>query len=232
MTNMKTIIQTFLHLPISTKMVLSFALFLAVSIGFASLADEVHEGETLAFDRAILEGIHTYASGFWDSFFLTVTHLGDVVLVAGLTAALIIGLSIKKKYKYALLVAAGVGGAALVNLILKLLFERARPDLWQQLVVETSFSFPSGHAMASAALACCVIAVFWRTKYRIPVAVAAVLYTIVVGFSRLYLGVHYPTDVIGGWLLSTAWVLTVVGILYGWGVYRRSKSQALALNES
>lgn len=231
MTNMKTILQKILQLPISTKIAVSFALFLAVSIGFASLADEVHEGETLAFDRAILEGIHSYATPFWDSFFLTVTHLGDVVLVAGITAALIIALSIKKKYKYALLVTAGVGGAALVNLILKLLFERARPDLWQQLVVETSFSFPSGHAMASAALACCVIAVFWRTKYRIPVFIAAVLYTFIVGFSRLYLGVHYPTDVFGGWLLSTTWVLTVIGVLYGWGIYRRSKSGAPGTTE-
>lgn len=224
MINIKTMLQSLLKLPISAKMAMSFALFLAVSIGFAALADEVHEGETLGLDRAILEGIHSFATPFWDSFFLTVTHLGDVILVAGMTAALIIVLSIKKKYKYALLVAAGVGGAALVNLILKFMFERARPDLWQQLVVETSFSFPSGHAMASAALACCVIAVFWRTKFRIPVILLTSLYTLVVGFSRLYLGVHYPTDVFGGWLLSTAWVLTVVGILYGWGAYRRTRT--------
>lgn len=224
MTNIKTLVQTLLKLPISAKITMSFALFLAVSIGFAALADEVHEGETLGLDRAILEGIHSYASPLWDSFFLTVTHLGDVVLVAGVTALLIIILSLKKKYTYALLVAAGVGGAALVNLILKFMFERARPDLWQQLVTETSFSFPSGHAMASAALACCVIAVFWRTKFRIPAAVLAALYTLVVGFSRLYLGVHYPTDVFGGWLLSTAWVLTIIGILYGWGAYRRART--------
>lgn len=200
---------------------IAFVLFLVLSIGFTALADEVLEGDTLQLDQAILQAIYAKSTPFWDTFFLTVTHLGGVAGVIVITAALIGALVYKKKYRYALLVGLGVGGAALINIIMKLFFERTRPDLWEQLVVETSFSFPSGHSMASAALAFSIIAVFWHTKYRVLAAIAAAVYMLVIGFSRLYLGVHYPTDVLAGWVVSGAWVLLIVAILYGYVSWRR-----------
>jgi membrane-associated phospholipid phosphatase len=222
MNNIKNYLKHAERWPFSVKIFLSFALFLAASIGFASLADEVREGETLVLDQSILEAIHAGSNDFWNSFFLIVTHLGDVTSVVAITLTVVLFLALKKRYKYILLVVAGVGGAAALNLILKLIFERARPDLWHQLVTETSFSFPSGHAMASAALAFCIAVVFWRSRYRVPVLITALMYVFLIGFSRLYLGVHYPSDVLAGWLMSAAWVLTVIGVIYGWGVYRRS----------
>jgi membrane-associated phospholipid phosphatase len=222
MRKLRSIYHTILTGPMLLKLGLSFVVFLMLSIGFVAIADEVTEGETLAFDQAVLEAIYARSSEFWNQFFLVVTELGGVAGVIVLTAGLLAALLYKKNYRYVVLVVAGVGGAALLNVLLKLIFERARPDLWEQLIVETSFSFPSGHAMASAALALCFVAVFWRSKYRLAAMSGATLYVLLIGFSRLYLGVHYPTDIIGGWLISSIWVLLVISVMYGWGIYRRA----------
>jgi len=187
-----------------------FLIFLACLIGFGQIADEVHEGETLGIDDAILQTINGFSTSVWDTFFVIVTQLGGVIGIITLTLGLLAVLILRHKRRAAFVLALTVGGAALLNLILKLVFERSRPDLWEQLIVETSYSFPSGHAMLSAALGLVVIYIFWATRYRWPVAVAASLYVLVIGLSRLYLGVHYPTDIVAGWLVSGAWLVAVV----------------------
>jgi len=187
-----------------------FLIFLACLIGFGQIADEVHEGETLGIDDAILQTINGFSTSVWDTFFVIVTQLGGVIGIITLTLGLLAVLILRHKRRAAFVLALTVGGAALLNLILKLVFERSRPDLWEQLIVETSYSFPSGHAMLSAALGLVVIYIFWATPYRWPVAVAASLYVLVIGLSRLYLGVHYPTDIVAGWLVSGAWLVAVV----------------------
>jgi len=205
--------QKFFHYVIEHKLVslgISFLLFLACLIGFGQIADEVHEGETLWIDETILQTINGFSNSFWDAFFVTITQLGGVIGIITLTIGLLLVLTLRHKRRAAFVLALTVGGAALLNLVLKLIFERARPDLWDQLIVETSYSFPSGHAMLSAALALAVIYIFWTTRYRWPVAVSASLYILVIGLSRLYLGVHYPTDIVAGWLVSGAWLLVVV----------------------
>ena len=118
---------------------------------------------------------------------------------------------IKRNYVDALLIAMGIGGVAAMNLLLKSLFERARPDLWEWIVTETHTSFPSGHATASMALAICGVFLVWHTKWRVVAICGAVLYVLLIGFSRLYLGVHFPTDIIGGWLLGAGWMSLVIG---------------------
>lgn len=205
------------------KLTIFFLLFLGATIGFVALADEVHEGETLAVDQTILRTINEHSSPALDQFFLVVTNFGGTIAVVIITVLALAVLLAQKHYKHATIVAAAVGGAALINVLLKLIFERARPDLWEQFIVETSYSFPSGHAMISSVLAFAAIAVFWKTKWRLVVIIAAIVFTILIGFSRLYLGVHYPTDVIAGWFVSAAWALGVVAVVNGWVYQRRSK---------
>jgi len=182
-------------------------------VAFVELVEEVFEGDTLFFDEAILNGINHFSSPFLDTFFVVITQLGGVFGSIALTAILLIILLRRKMYQKALIVGATVAGAALLNVILKLVFERTRPDLWEQLVIETSFSFPSGHSMITAALGLSLIFICWNTRYRWLAVVLGSSFIIVIGFSRLYLGVHYPTDVLAGWVVSAAWLSTVVTIV-------------------
>lgn len=216
----KDFLQTVSWLYI-TRIAVLFCIFLACSIGFIGLAEEVQEGETLFFDEAILTAINSTSNPFWDTFFSIVTQIGGVIGVLAVTSGIAALLILRKKYIKTILLVAGVGGAAIINMVLKLIFERTRPDLWDQLVVESSFSFPSGHAMASSALAFSVIAILVNTKYKWYAVVLGALFTLLIGFSRLYLGVHYPTDILAGWFVSAVWVLLVTFALYGKRTIRR-----------
>lgn len=189
---------------------LCFIIFLICVVSFVEIAEEISEGETLWLDQAILNGINSYSSGFWDTFFVIVTQFGGSIAVVAITAALIALLALRRKYKKAIILGASVAGAAIINVVLKLIFARTRPDLWEQLVIETSNSFPSGHAMISTAIALAIIIICWSSRYRWPALILGVMYILVISFSRLYLGVHYPTDILAGWLVSSAWVIIVV----------------------
>ena len=161
---------------------------------FASLADEVREGDTVSFDTAVLLGINSRSSPLLDTVFSTGTMLGGAVVVAAVSLAMITALALRKSYSRALLATLIIGGTTLANFFLKLVFERSRPELWTRLVEEQSFSFPSGHAMASMALGLTIVLLTWNTRWRAAAVIGAIVYVLFIGFSRLYLGVHYPTD--------------------------------------
>ncbi|HCH34350.1 MAG: phosphoesterase PA-phosphatase-like protein [Candidatus Saccharibacteria bacterium GW2011_GWC2_48_9] len=205
---------------------LSLTLFVfAVATGlFFTIAKSVVNGSVLAYDEQFLLALNERASPTLDAFFTFVTDLGGVLAVTIVTVGLLAYFLRKKLYYKTLLVATGVGGAALLNVIAKASFARERPDLWGQLISESSFSFPSGHAMGSSALAFTLIALLWKTRCRILALVVGAVYIFMIGFSRLYLGVHYPTDVLAGWTLSLAWVATVATIIYTRRQYVASKS--------
>ncbi len=194
-------------------LVISFGVFLLCTIGFIEIAEDIAEGETKWFDEAILTSINGFSSSFWDMFFVLFTQLGGVIAVIAITAGILLLLVLRRKYKAALIVGAAVGGAAILNLVLKFIFERARPDLWDQLIMETSYSFPSGHAMISSALGIAIIIAFWNTRYRLVTLILSTLYILIIGFSRLYLGVHYPTDILAGWLVTGAWLVIIMVIV-------------------
>ncbi len=199
---------------LSFRLVVAFALFSVAVIAFAKLANEVREQDTLGIDRSTLLYIHnTFGSKILDSIVPITTDIGGTVGIIVLTA-LIVGIFIRKQMiNQALIVLVGTGGAVVLNLILKSMFTRVRPELWDRLVIENGFSFPSGHAMASGALALSVIAALWYTRWRLWAIVAGALYVAYVGFTRLYLGVHYPTDIIGAWMISFAWVILAYAVL-------------------
>ena len=186
---------------------LAFACF---GVLFGLLATLVINGVTDQFDQLVLLWINSHASTVADTIFLFLTHLGGVYGVVVITALTVALLTVKKKYDKALFVALAIGGVALLNTLLKTLFERPRPDLWEWLVTETSFSFPSGHSVASATLALSIVLLLWTTRWRVLALVGGLTYLAVVGFSRMYLGVHYPSDVLGGWLLACTWVALLV----------------------
>lgn len=199
---------------VSTRVIVSFSLFVIAIVIFVKIADEILEREPLGFDNSVLLFLRSSQNSFLDWLFINFTDIGGLIgiLVIGFISIAIFGY--KKHYGRLILVLFGVGGAAVLNLILKGIFERSRPNLWEHLVTETSFSFPSGHAMASFALAASIVLALWYSRWRIAALIVGTIYVLFVGISRMYLGVHYPTDVIAGWCISLSWVL-VLFVIFG-----------------
>jgi len=207
------------HTIMSLLSVFSIATILLTILAFL-----VTTGRTSATDSSILLWIYEHSTAQLDAFFLFVTNLGGVVIITSASLLLLAFLIFTKRFYKATLLVAGVGGVAAINFLLKIIFERPRPDLWNWLITETQFSFPSGHASASSALALCIVVMLWNTKWRALSIVLAGIYILVIGVSRLYLGVHFPTDIIGGWLVSLAVVSLATVFIYRYALKRKTIS--------
>lgn len=168
-------------------------------------------------DTQILLAINRWSSPLLDQVMLFVTIFGGVPIVLLAVFVAMIVLCYLQRWRAAIFVAGGVGGALLITLLLKIMFARIRPELWDLITSEYTYSFPSVHATLSSALASCAVMLSRHTKWRRHISVVAVIYVISIGFSRLYLGVHYPTDVLGGWIVAVLWVLTWAYII---GIFR------------
>ncbi|MEO7904851.1 MAG: phosphatase PAP2 family protein, partial [Candidatus Saccharimonadales bacterium] len=155
---------------------------------------------TMPFDVAVLEFVHGYASSAADIVMVAMTGGGGAAFVASATLVMITGLMYAGRKRQALQAAVIVGGSAVATIVVKLFVERVRPELWTRLVTEDSFSFPSGHATASMALGLTIVLLSWHTRWRWVAVTISGLYVAMIALTRLYLGVHYPTDIIGGWL--------------------------------
>ena len=176
---------------------------------FIKLAQEVLERKPILVDMQIIDVIQSGSAAWLTNTAKLLTHGGDSLTIALATALLVCGLLYYSRRRDALAVLFAVGGAGVINYILKLFFQRARPDAITALVHENSFSFPSGHAMGSSALAFALIIMLWRTKWRWFAVVIGALCIPLIGFTRVYLGAHYPSDIIAGWCVSAIWVVTV-----------------------
>jgi membrane-associated phospholipid phosphatase len=182
---------------------------------FGELADEVLEREDLFFDRPILLFLHSYATPLFDQFMLLCSLLGYQYGVIPIDLAVAALLIVRRRWGDMLFWSFAVGGAALLNLAAKHSFGRARPDLWISIAPEPTLSFPSGHAMGSMACVAAAIVLLWPTRWRVPLLMAGVPFVFLVGLSRVYLGVHYPSDILAGWTASLAWVAGISLTMYG-----------------
>lgn len=193
-------------------LLLPMLLLLAVW-GFAEVADEVLEGESQRLDEWVLRAVRGAgqpAGPAWlGNAARDVTALGSAA-VLGLVSAISLGyLAIQRLWGACLLVLAALGGAGAASQLLKGVFERERPAVVPHLDHVGTYSFPSGHSMMSAAVYLTLGALLARTVARrrleVYVLVVALGLTLLVGASRVYVGVHYPTDVVAGWLGGLAW---------------------------
>lgn len=193
-------------------------LFIAVLLplwGFGELAEDVGEGRDFAFDRPALEWLHAHHAPVFDQLALLFSRLGYQYGVIPFDIVLVGWLLYRHHKRGALFAATAFIGSALINIAAKHYYGRARPSLWQSLAPETTFSFPSGHAMGSMTLAAVVVLLAWRTSWRWPVVAASALFVLAVGTSRPYLGVHYPSDILAGWGAALAWVVGVYATMFG-----------------
>lgn len=189
------------------RLLLLFAGLLLSLWGFGALAEELHEGEAFAFDAPLLLFARDLASHGFDRFFVAISALGYEWGVVPVDLALVAWLGLKRWKREGLFAGLALGGSALLNLATKQWFARERPSLWASIVPEATYSFPSGHAMGSMTLAWVAVLLAWRTRWRLPVSVAAVAFVVLVGMSRVYLGVHYPSDILAGWCAASAWAV-------------------------
>lgn len=180
---------------------------------FLVLANEVRGKDPLPGDVGILTAINTYHSDWLTQTFLVITSLGSALFVAIAIAIATATMWYIGRKTDALFLLFAAGGTAAINITIKLLFERSRPNVFEHLILENGYSFPSGHAMISMSLALAVVILAWRTRYRWTAVITGTLYALLVGFSRLYLGVHYPSDVLAGWCISILWTLTLYHVL-------------------
>ncbi|MDP2648339.1 MAG: phosphatase PAP2 family protein [bacterium] len=163
-----------------------------------------------ALDLAIEQWLYASRSPFGLYFFSFLTELGSGVVIASITALTVFLLWKKGYVGYAAGLFASVTGAIAVSELLKFLVHRARPPIEWHAVVETSYSFPSNHATASAALYGFLAYFAWQFAPKKWRGVLVALFVIIIGttgFSRMYLGVHYPTDVLGGFIIGALFVL-------------------------
>ena len=181
----------------------------------SELSEEVLEREAFAFDKTILLWIHFFANPTLDRIMLAITRLGDPVtvgLVAGVTIAILWWRRYRTEAK--IFVLNGLGGVILSD-GLKLAFSKPRPQLWDSPISETTYSYPSGHALGSMVLYG-FIAYLLAGRYpqfsRVVYALASILIA-AIGLSRLYLGVHWPTDVIAGYGVGFLWITLCMTML-------------------
>lgn len=189
----------------------------AALLAFVEIADEVDEGEASWFDEGLLLALRTsdpadpIGPGWFEEIVVEITALGGVGVLALVTLLAVGYVLVQGKWGAALMLLAATLGGTAISEGLKVGFARPRPDLVAHAVDVSSMSFPSGHAMLSAVTYLTLGALLARTQppgaLRTYVLCAAVLLTLLIGLTRVYLGVHWPTDVLAGWSLGAAWAL-------------------------
>ena len=176
---------------------------------FAELAEHVLAGGTQAFDVAILQWLHVHQSKPLTALMVEMTYLGTgtvVIVVVGVAALFL--WHTEHKHSARLLLAATIGNI-LLNGVLKLVYHRARPSVFEWQTTAVSSSFPSGHAMSATVVYGTVAYLLMRLQKhhwaKVLTLLTAVSLILLICLTRLYLGVHYPSDVIGGIIVGLAW---------------------------
>jgi hypothetical protein len=168
--------------PRFAKLIGLFVLILLPLYFFGSLAEDVINKEGLFFDKPILLFLHQHATANWDAAMIFFTTTGSARVIVPFNVLVLLLLVFKKQWAKSWFWIFTVGGAALMNLLAK-------------------------HALQSMAVACGVVALLWETRWRNLAVFIAIPFVVAVGTSRAYLGVHYPSDILAGWLASFAWVI-------------------------
>ncbi|WP_158555845.1 phosphatase PAP2 family protein [Peribacillus glennii] len=191
------------------------------------IVEELRENELVRFDSAIIQFVQGLVSDRLTSAMKVITYFGSKTWLtfATLGISILLVLMHKKRFAVFLLFSSTAGG--LFNMLLKWIFKRERPDIYP-IIVEHGFSFPSGHSMGSfifyGALAIILVKISTPVYLDWLFGGFCALIIFLIGLSRIYLGVHYPSDVIAGFAAGGAW-LTICGLLFRYGEYLLKKAK-------
>lgn len=205
-------------LPLEASTLVGIAVLGGLLWIFVALAEDVLEQEQDGFDTAIIKGLRAaddlatpLGPGWLQDAFSDITSLGSPTLITIVTVIAVAYLAAANRWRLAALTGISITLGAVVEKLLKFGFGRPRPDIVPHLVDVHTLSFPSGHAMLSAMTYLTVGAVVAsaqsRPRLRIFVFTTSLLLTLLIGASRVYLGVHWPSDVLAGWAAGAAWAL-------------------------
>lgn len=212
---------------LSTRLTLAAVVWLAITLSasvfvvwaFAEITEEVIEGETRRFDRAVLLWIEGQFPAWLDEPMRLITALGYYNVVLPLLAVSALFFYFKGWKLSATLLVVSTAGGLLLTTVLKAVFRRARPEILDTGYSASFYSFPSGHATVAVGfygMLTILIAYRLNGLARWAVAAGGILLVLLIGFSRLYLGVHYPTDILAGYLAAPLWVVSVGGLYVVW----------------
>ena len=181
---------------------------------FVSIAEDIPEqGALIRVDTFVSRWLDAHGTEAGERIFIWLSYLGAPVLVALVIASFLFFLW-KRERREAIAVAVTSGGGVVVSHVLKLIFHRGRPETASEFITRHSWSFPSGHSMNSIIgygfLTILLLDRIAQHGRRVAIAVAAVVLIGAIGFSRLYLGVHFLSDVAGGFIAGGAWLIVCV----------------------
>jgi undecaprenyl-diphosphatase len=212
-------------------LLVELAVVVALADGFTEVLDDVLEGDGIAgIDRPAAEWLGTHRDPWLTTALLIVTAAGSPVGLGLLTVLISSAVALgRRSWLPVVLALVGAIGILIVVLTAKVLVVRERPPIPFAVVTEKGFSFPSGHAAGIAVVA--VLSAWILTRYlitrwtpQVAVWAVAIGLTGAVGLSRIYLGVHYVSDVVGGWFLGTAWAAGVILVGHWWERSRRTRT--------
>lgn len=209
--------------------IITVAIALILVVGginlFIELTDTL-KTETLAlYDQQITDYVISYRTPNLTNYFIFVTHVGDIYgYLFVLIATVLLSLLVFKHWKYVVQITTVLMLSAVSNLILKRFIDRARPGIEHLVSVET-LSYPSGHAMSAMAFYGFLIYLIYRFKMNIFLKVGIIIILIFlilsIGISRIYLGVHFPSDIAGGFIAGFIWVIFCILLFELIEVFRR-----------
>ncbi|MCA9767160.1 MAG: phosphatase PAP2 family protein [Carnobacterium sp.] len=189
-----------------------FLLFCTIAFGVQSNANWIN-----SFDQSITHSILSIASEKKTAFFVFITHFGGVPIMAILVLLFSFFVFLKfRKLKLTIwYILQSIIGAGALNVLVKLIFQRERPTI-EHLIMQGGFSFPSGHAMGSmicyGGLAFLIFYLYKKSTLSFIIVVATLLLILFIGLSRIYVGVHFPSDVVGGYLLGASWLALMIAL--------------------
>lgn len=189
--------------------VLLIGVYLPLQI-FGLLAVEVWKNEGgFPWDVPILIAVHSTAQAQLDVIAVTLTQFGRIRIVLPIVCVIALVLLVQKRWRSLTYLLTTEIGSAIINGTAKEFMHRVRPHLWDSLAPEFSFSFPSGHSMTSMTLVAALVILTWGSVWCWVILIAGSLFVLGIGWTRLYLGVHFPSDILAGWMVSIAWAIGV-----------------------
>ncbi|MDZ8023273.1 MAG: phosphatase PAP2 family protein [Nostoc sp. DedQUE01] len=200
---------------------------------FEILAVKVWEnGDGFPWDVPTLLAVHSTQNPQLDVLAVMLARIGSPWTSSVIAAAIALILLLQKRWRSLAYVLTISAGSVIISRTGKELMHRVRPHLWDSIAPELSFAFPSGHAIASITLVAILLILSWATPWRRLVFIFGSLYVIAIAWCRVYLGVHFPSDILAGWMVALAWAIGVSLIIKPYLTTAKSVDEERAKDET